>query len=162
MASSGRSASSSTSTLGYRAEEHVGKWLAEAGWELLHHRWRCRWGELDWVALTPKPVNASNHKERDAVHPGRTQHQPLSQELVFIEVKARRQGNWDADGLLAITPQKQAKLWRAAELFLADDPHWATFPCRFDVVLVRVTGNAAERRGEQLVIQQHIPNAFSL
>lgn len=134
VSSSGSSASSST--LGYRAEQHVGQWLARAGWELLHHRWHCRWGELDWIALTPKPASA--HLEKADLERTRQTHNPtLNQELVFLEVKARRRSNWDADGLLAITPQKQAKLWQAAEVFLSEHPRWAGLPCRFDVVLVR-------------------------
>lgn len=165
VSSSGRSASSST--LGYRAEQQVGQWLTKAGWELLHHRWHCRWGELDWIALTPKLANAhpeeADLKQTDFERTQRAHHQTRDQELVFVEVKARRRGNWDADGLLAITPQKQAKLWQAAELFLSEHPCWATLPCRFDVVLVRVAGKApGGSSAEQFIIQQHIPNAFSL
>lgn len=134
MASGSSSRRSPTSDLGARAEQQVGEWLRLAGWELLHHRWHCRWGELDWIALTPAQEG-------------------LPRELVFIEVKARRWGSWDATGLLAVTPQKQAKLWKAAEFFLADYPTLAESPCRFDVVLVL-------GQGDRLILHQHIVNAF--
>jgi putative endonuclease len=39
--------------------------------------------------------------------------------------------------MLAVTPKKQAKLWRTAEIFLADRPDLVNLPCRFDVALVR-------------------------
>jgi len=38
---------------------------------------------------------------------------------------------------LAVTPQKQAKLLRAASMFLAEHPQFENLPCRFDVALVR-------------------------
>ena len=120
--------------LGLRAEQQVGLWLSEAGWELLHHRWHCRWGELDWVAIAPA-----------------AEAQPRS--LVFVEVKARSRGNWDADGLLALNARKQAKLWQAAELFLAEFPELAELPCRFDLVLVR-------GEGDRLQLLQHLYNVF--
>jgi len=126
--------SSPKPNLGTRAEQQVGKWLAAAGWELLHHRWHCRWGELDWVAIAPP-------------------HPPHPRSLVFVEVKARSRGSWDANGLHAITPTKQARLWQAAELFLAEFPALAELPCRFDVVLVR-------QEGDRLHLHQHIPHAF--
>jgi len=142
MASASSSRRSPTADLGKRAEHLVGQWLTALGWELLYHRWHCRWGELDWVALTPKQEGQR-------------------QELVFLEVKARRRRNWDADGLLALTSQKQAKLWQAAELFLMEHPHLADLGCRFDVVLVEVSGAAGgDRPPAHLTIRQHIPNAF--
>lgn len=112
--------------LGLWGETLVAHWLLAQGWSLLHQRWRSRWGELDLVAQQP---NLSTQPQpQGSRSPAAT--------LVFIEVKTRGQNNWDADGLLAITPQKQAKLWKTAELFLASEARYANLPCRFDVALV--------------------------
>jgi putative endonuclease len=111
-----------TQTIGILAEALVAKWLMGQGWEILQHRWHCRWGELDLIA---KGAIASTTREATP--------QPV---LAFVEVKARGRGNWDENGLLSITPQKQAKLWQAAQLFLAERTDLAELPCRFDVALV--------------------------
>lgn len=109
---------------GTLGENLVATWLEQQGWEILHRRWRCRWGELDIIALghesQPSPDSSFS-----------------SEILSFVEVKTRGRGNWDADGLLAITPQKQAKLIQAAQLFLSGHPELSEYPCRFDVALVR-------------------------
>jgi putative endonuclease len=108
-----------STNLGALGEELVSRWLQERHWQILHRRWHCRWGELDLVAAQVDPQRPSRL---------------LS--LAFVEVKTRSGGNWDANGALAITDQKQRKLWKTAQLFLADHPLLADLPCRFDVALV--------------------------
>ena len=69
---------------GKKGEEVVAQWLISRGGKVLHQRWRWKRGEIDLIAIE-------------------------SNTLLFIEVKTRNRSNWDADGLLAITPQKQAR-----------------------------------------------------
>jgi putative endonuclease len=97
---------------GELGEEVVAQWLIARGAKVLHRRWRWRRGEIDLIAIDVDT-------------------------LLFIEVKTRNSRNWDADGLLAITSQKQSRLFSSAELFLVKHPHLADYPCRFDVAIVR-------------------------
>ncbi|NEO31881.1 MAG: YraN family protein [Symploca sp. SIO3C6] len=103
--------------VGQLGEELVTEWLRQNNWVILHRRWRCRWGEIDIIG---KSEAAKQRQEC----------------LVFVEVKTRSQGSWDANGLLAITPSKQGRLRRSAELFLADNSAVQNLICRFDVALV--------------------------
>jgi len=98
-------------------------------------------------------------------------------------VKARSSGNWDTDGILAVNAQKQKKLWRSAQLFLATYPALSELYCSFDVALVhcrRITdhrltgqpqpelqipspvelGKAVAIAGYLLTLKEYIPAAF--
>lgn len=119
--------------LGNAGEAFVSNLLEANGWQILAIRWRCRWGELDVIA-------------RDRTW------------LIFVEVKTRSRGNWDLNGMLAITPQKQRKLWRSAREFLAHHTYLATLACRFDVALVL---NQASDDSNCFQLEDYIESAFS-
>lgn len=106
----------SKTELGTLGETLVSNWLVAQGWRPCDRQWHCRWGELDLV-MAKGPAGSQGR-------------------LAFVEVKTRSQGNWDAYGLMAITRSKQAKLWKAAQLYLLKQPQWAEATCRFDVALV--------------------------
>ncbi|MEO1523301.1 MAG: YraN family protein [Cyanobacteria bacterium J06633_2] len=123
--------------VGLAGEAIAAQWILSHGWQVLHHRWRCRWGELDLVAQAPfesaaiAPTSSPNTAES---YPHHSENSPT---LVFVEVKTRTSKNWDANGLLSITPEKKRKLWQTAELFLASYPNYSLCPCRFDLILIQ-------------------------
>jgi putative endonuclease len=156
-----------SSVVGQQGEAFVTQWLQQQGWSILARGWTSRWGELDVVALYPQGTCPPSC-------------------LAFVEVKTRSRGNWDENGLLAITPTKQAKLWKTARLFLAQHPHLAEVPCRFDVALVTIQRVPSAQRlslqspikkssgalitlqqpfnleGYQLTLQTYLESAFEL
>lgn len=143
--------------IGDLGERFVRRYLEIKGYKILKHNWRSYWGEIDLIAQ-----------------------EKITNELAFIEVKTRRNYNWDADGLLAINSDKQAKLIKTASLFLAQYPQLAELPCRFDVALVSYqpweTTNHCQSDfthlnqieiGQAIIIKQHkltiknyLPTAF--
>ena len=125
---------------GILGEDLVARWLEGQGWQILARRWRCRWGELDLVAMGN-----------------------VSPMLAFVEVKTRRGRSWDGGGLLSITESKQEKLCLAAEIFLSDRPELADYPCRFDVALVNyraLSQNMANKRVRPLIVEMGRPVAI--
>jgi len=82
-------------TRGARAEAFVADRLVREGWTVLDRNWRGRGGELDLVVAREGAVR-------------------------FVEVKARALE--DPSGLESITPSKRARLVRAAEAWLLEQP----------------------------------------
>jgi putative endonuclease len=98
---------------GNLGEAFVAQWLQQHyQTHLIASQWTCRVGELDLVVKFPNGT------------------------LVFVEVKTRSRGNWDHNGLLAVSRTKQVKLIKAAQHFLLVHPHLENLPCRFDVAIV--------------------------
>lgn len=102
-----------TISLGELGEQLVAKWLQDQDYQIIHYRWRCRWGEIDLIAR-----------------------QKTKPTLVFVEVKTRNNRSWDSKGLEAIALNKQKKISQSSALFIAKNPQFADFYCRFDVALV--------------------------
>lgn len=93
---------------GAEAEDRAAEHLQRQGLKLLARNWRCRQGEIDLIM-------------RD----GAT--------LVFVEVRSRNSPAFGGAGA-SITPAKQAKLIRAAQHYLLQNP--SSVACRFDAVLI--------------------------
>ncbi|MGM3308028.1 YraN family protein [Anabaena sp. WFMT] len=151
--------------IGDLGEDLVAQWLQSTGWEILHRRFSCRWGEIDIIA--------QYHDQKVTA----TQKNGNRQEIIlaFVEVKTRSAGNWDAGGRIAITQQKQAKLCSTAQIFLSQYPEKADCYCRFDVALVycqrlskKLVGAIVTPEspaslsiaGYQLTLQEYIAAAF--
>ena len=98
-----------TREAGNRGEAAVALYLEKRGYEILARQWKCRGGELDLIAREPGGI------------------------LCFVEVKLRGPRS---KGLPRefVDAKKQAKLRKAASLWLADQDSDA--PARFDVAEV--------------------------
>jgi putative endonuclease len=90
--------------LGLAAEECAARRYQHDGGRVRASRWRCPEGELDLVVELPG-------------------------EIVFVEVKARRQG------AESVTPRQWGRIGAAASRWLAEHTDGAV-PCRFDLALV--------------------------
>jgi putative endonuclease len=94
---------------GRRSETLAALLLRLKFYRILGRRVRTHAGEIDLVARSPDGV------------------------VCFIEVKARARDDLASD---AIGPRQQARIARAASLYLAARPALARAPVRFDVVTV--------------------------
>jgi putative endonuclease len=87
--------------------------LTGSGLRILTRNWRCRYGELDAIAVDP-----------------------TTDTVVFVEVKTRT-GDGFGGLAQAVTPQKARRLRRLASIWLASqDRRWAAV--RIDVIGVRI------------------------
>lgn len=115
---------------GEDAELACSHYLQSRGLKLVEKNFNCRLGEIDLI-MTDKKV------------------------LVFVEVRFRKNSNFGS-GLESITPAKQNKLRRAAELFLQQNSRYKN--ARFDVV--SMSKNNQTTADKQIYTYDWITNAF--
>ncbi|MCE3007347.1 MAG: YraN family protein [Bacteroidetes bacterium] len=96
-------------SLGRQGEALAAHYLAAQGYQLLGRNVRVHPAEMDLVCMD-------------------------RQELVVVEVKTRTGPAWPEE---AVTPKKQATLFRAASLY-AELHNLVHLPLRFDVVAIRI------------------------
>ncbi len=116
-----------TLNLGRRGEDVAADYMRENGYNIRDRNWSCRRGELDLVC---------SH----------------GRDLVFVEVKTRKKGSM-LRAAESLSPKQQAKLARAASIYLSMYNLWSR-SCRFDLVALEVDAND--------VTLEHVQNAFDL
>jgi putative endonuclease len=117
---------------GRRAEALAAALLESRGYRIVARNWRRPEGELDLIAAD-----------------GGT--------CVFVEVRSRT-GEERGHALESITPQKRARVIRAARLFLDSGEAPAASAYRFDVVAVTFPPDGDDSEPNLI----HIPDAFEL
>lgn len=103
--------STSSNSTGADIEKQAAHWLTQQGLTVISCNYSCRLGEIDLIM-------------RD------------SEQLVFIEVRFRRQNSY-GDGLESVNWRKQQKLLKTANHFLMTHAYYADTACRFDVLGVK-------------------------
>lgn len=102
-------AGSPTQVQGRIAEADACELLISVGHRIIAQNYLCRAGEIDIISV--------NHYGK----------------LVFTEVRWRRSTQFGG-AIATINAQKQRKLSKTAAFFLRQNPHYATFSSRFDVI----------------------------
>jgi len=98
---------------GKAGELHVSRYLEENGWRIAGRNYRVKGGEIDIIADN-------------------------SGTIAFVEVKTRKFGSLDGDGMTAVDADKRAAVIRAAQRYL-EICGTEYVSVRFDVALVTVT-----------------------
>lgn len=97
---------------GQRAEANAAEFLRRAGAKIIERNWRCRFGEIDLIAIEGKM-------------------------LVFVEVR-QRSSRSHGGAAESISLTKRRRLTAAANLYLANKR--GNLPCRFDALLIDADG----------------------
>lgn len=104
-------------SVGEQAEAVAAAYLSEHGLDIVATNYHVLGaGEIDIIAVEQCP-----HRRG------------VRETLVFVEVRARKHGDY-ATSLETITPTKQKRIIKTAEVYLQRHPHFANHDCRFDVI----------------------------
>lgn len=98
---------------GKAGEEYVSAYLEKRGWRIAGRNYRVKGGEIDIIAVKNGTI-------------------------AFVEVKTRKFGSLDGDGMTAVDAKKRAAVIRAAQRYLETGAAGGA-AIRFDVALVTVT-----------------------
>ncbi|GAB05696.1 hypothetical protein GOAMR_42_00130 [Gordonia amarae NBRC 15530] len=104
-------------TIGRLGEDIATDYVTDAGWTVLERNWRCRYGELDIIAVDGTV-------------------------LVVVEVKTRASRMY-GDPAEAVTPDKLARMRRATQVWLAGQDTWFS-TIRFDVIAIQLDPTAPD------------------
>ena len=105
---------------GYRAEQRVARWLEQQGVEIMAQNYRTRLGEIDLIL------------REDGC-------------IAITEIRQRRSAQFGG-AAASITPTKQQRLIRLAQLWLQQHPEWRNATLRFDAIVIDGTPEAGEIR----------------
>lgn len=101
---------SDAKALGKAGEDLAAQIVTDLGWQIVERNWRCRYGEIDLIAIDPVASN-----------------------LVFIEVKTRRTA-CKGTPAEAVTVQKQRRLRKLVGAWRTDPSRHLNLPPRIDVI----------------------------
>ncbi len=127
-------------SLGLWAEQEAVKLLLQHHYEIIEVNYFSRFGEIDIIARS-------------------------QQDLVFIEVKARTPTQMGR-AFEVVNISKQRKMLKTALRFLQDNPQYAQYYCRFDVIGFdlhhKIAKNVQHEPSKISYDQSWIENAFTL
>lgn len=92
--------------------------LRAQGLRLVCRNYSCRGGEIDLIM-----------RDGEAV--------------VFVEVRYREDSGFGG-AAASVTPAKQRRIMLAARHFLAGNPRYSQFPCRYDVLAIQSAGQTIQ------------------
>lgn len=119
---------------GQSAEDLACQYLQHQGLQLLVRNFTCKLGEIDLIM----------------------QH---NNQCVFVEVRYRKTGPAYGGALASVTPQKQHRIIRTAQVFLQQRQWTYQKTCRFDLVAVKSLDSKTKDLTD---VCEWIPNAFQV
>ncbi len=122
---------------GKKGELLASQYLQKKGLQIIEKNWRCRWGEIDLIALQGK-------------------------KLIFVEVKSRQTKNY-GKGLEAVHYSKQQKMLRTALHYLQKHPgheDYAFAVVSIDHETQQIAGNKTRTSPPQADVEGEAPRAL--